>query len=144
LTGQGERKTGCFSPNSYSQAQILPEPGLPRCGRLHRWTRFGIVDEQQDPGRQPVGKEAGEPVVTHEIGNRTYIVANVDPLDVDGVRTVAVGAGLWLLAFVLLLPFYGRLQVTDRVWWLWTCLAGFGLGVLGWDYCRRRRKRRQD
>jgi hypothetical protein len=102
------------------------------------------VDEQQDPERQPVGKEADEPVVTHEIGNRTYIVANVDPLDVDGVRTVAVGAGLWLLAFVLLLPFYGRLQETDRVWWLWTCLAGFGLGVLGWDYCRRRRKRRQD
>jgi hypothetical protein len=83
-------------------------------------------------------------VKTHEIGRRTYIVANVDPLDLDGVRTVAVGAGLWLLAFVLLLPFYGRLQETDRVWWLWTCLAGFGLGVLGWDYCRRRRKARRE
>ena len=80
---------------------------------------------------------------THEIGNRTYIVADVDPLDVDGVRTVAVGACLWLVAFVLLLPFYGRLEENDRVWWLWTCLAGFGLGVLGWDYCRRRRKARR-
>ena len=29
----------------------------------------------------------------HEIGNRTYIVADVDPLDVDGVRTVEVGGG---------------------------------------------------
>jgi len=87
--------------------------------------------------------DGGEPVKTHEIGNRTYIVANVDPLDVDGTRTVAVGAGLWLVAFVLLLPFYGRLQENDRVWWLWTCLAGFGLGALGWDYCRRRRRRRQ-
>jgi len=28
------------------------------------------------------------------------------------------------------------------MWWLWTCLAGFGLGVWGWDYCRRRRNRR--
>ena len=26
-------------------------------------------------------------------------------------------------------------------WWLWTCLAGFGLGLFGLEYCRRRRKR---
>ena len=45
----------------------------------------------------------------HEIGNRTYIVAEVEPLDVDGVRTVEVGVGLWVLGFVALLPFYGRL-----------------------------------
>ncbi|CAN5212171.1 hypothetical protein BH18ACT9_BH18ACT9_11620 [soil metagenome] len=81
-------------------------------------------------------------VKTHEIGKRTYIVADVDPLDVDGVRTVTVGAGLWLLGFVLLLPFTGRLSETDRIWWLWTCLAGFGLGIIGWDHCRRRRRRR--
>ncbi len=79
---------------------------------------------------------------THEIGSRTYVVADVDPLDLDGVRTVAVGAGLWLVAFVGLIPFYGRLEETDREWWLWTCLAGFGLGVIGWDYCRRRRNNR--
>ena len=91
------------------------------------------------PGGDPTEPE----VATHEIGNRTYLIADVDPLDVDGVRTVAVGTVLWLVAFVLLLPFYGRLVETDRVWWLWTCLAGFGLGVLGWDYCRRRRNRRQ-
>jgi hypothetical protein len=83
-------------------------------------------------------------VTTHKFGRRTYIVADVDPLDVDGTRTVAVGTGLWLLGFVLLLPFSGRLAESDRGWWLWTCLAGFGLGVLGWDYCRRRRNRRQE
>ena len=81
---------------------------------------------------------------THEIGKRTYVVADVDPLDVDGVRTVAVGTGLWLLAFVLLLPFYGRLEESDRVWWLWTCVAGFGLGIIGWDYCRRRRRAKRE
>ena len=85
-----------------------------------------------------------EQPVVHEIRGRTYIVADVDPLDVDGVRTVAVGTALWLVAFVLLLPFAGRLADTDRVWWLWTCLAGFGLGVIGWDYCRRRRNRRHE
>jgi hypothetical protein len=84
-----------------------------------------------------------EGVKTHEIGNRTYIVADVDPLDVDGIRTVAVGSILFLVAFLLLLPFYGRLEETGKTWGLWTCLAGFGLGVIGWDYCRRRKRRRQ-
>jgi uncharacterized protein DUF2530 len=84
-----------------------------------------------------------EGVQTHEIGNRTYIVADVDPLDVDGIRTVAVGSILFLVAFLLLLPFYGRLEEDGKTWWLWTCLAGFGLGVIGWDYCRRRKRRRQ-
>ncbi|MDQ3615203.1 MAG: DUF2530 domain-containing protein [Actinomycetota bacterium] len=79
-----------------------------------------------------------------EIGRRTYIVAAVEPLDVDGSRTVALGAALWLVAFLLLLPFRARLEESGRAWWLWTCLAGFGLGVLGWDYCRRRRRRRQE
>ena len=93
---------------------------------------------------QPDDPEVFPPdVKTHAIGRRTYIVADVEPLDVDGVRTVAVGSVLWLVAFVLLLPFAGRLSDADRVWWLWTCLAGFGLGVIGWDYCRRRRNRRQ-
>jgi hypothetical protein len=47
------------------------------------------------------------------------------------------------VAFFLLLPFYGQLAENGRTWWLWTCLAGFGLGVIGWDYCRRRKRRRQ-
>jgi hypothetical protein len=88
-------------------------------------------------------EEPKEQVRTRTVAGRTYLVADVEPLDVDGTRTVAVGTGLWLLAFVLLLPFYGRLQQADRLWVLWTCVAGFGLGLLGWDYCRRRRKRRQ-
>ncbi len=87
----------------------------------------------QEPQEQPK---------THEIGKRTYVVADVDPLDVDGVRTVAVGTALWLVGFVMLLPFIGRLEEDGHLWWLWTCLAGFGLGLTGWDYCRRRRRAR--
>jgi hypothetical protein len=78
----------------------------------------------------------------HAIGSRTFFVADVEPLDVDGVRTVEVGTALWLVAFVALLPFYGRLQDAGRGWWLWTCLAGFGLGLFGLEYCRRRRRAR--
>lgn len=80
----------------------------------------------------------------HEIGNRTFIVADVEPLDVDGVRTVEVGVALWLLAFLALLPFYGRLEEAGNLWWLWTCLAGFGLGLFGLEYCRRRRRARAE
>ena len=78
----------------------------------------------------------------YEIGNRTYIVADVEPLDVDGVRTLAVGTALWAVGFVALLPFLGQLRDSGRGWWMWTCLAGFGLGILGWDFCRRRRTAR--
>ncbi|WP_435743419.1 DUF2530 domain-containing protein [Nocardioides sp. SYSU DS0663] len=79
----------------------------------------------------------------HEFGNRTYLVADVEPLDVDGVRTVEVGVALWLVGFLALLPFYGRLADEGRDWWLWTCLAGFGLGLFGVEYCRRRRRARE-
>jgi len=78
----------------------------------------------------------------HEIGNRTYLVADVEPLDLDGVRTVEVGVVLWLVAFVALLPFYGRLRDEGDAWWIWTCMAGFGLGLFGLEYCRRRRRAR--
>jgi hypothetical protein len=65
----------------------------------------------------------------------------VAPLDVDGTRTVAVGTALFAVAFVVLLPFRHRLEAAGHGWWLWTCLAGFGLGLVGWEYCRRRRRR---
>lgn len=80
----------------------------------------------------------------HEIGRRTFFVADVAPLDVDGVRTVEVGSALWLIAFLGLLPFYGRLEESGHLWWLWTCLAGFGLGLCGLEVCRRRRNAREE
>jgi len=80
-----------------------------------------------------------EQPMQHEIGNRTYLIAPVEPLDVDGVRTVQVGTGVFFLAFLALLPFYGRLEQSDRLWVLWMCLAGVGLGLLGAEYCKRRR-----
>jgi Protein of unknown function (DUF2530) len=82
--------------------------------------------------------------MAHEIGNRTYLVADVEPLDVDGVRTVQVGVALWVLGFVALLPFYGRLTDAGHGWMLWTCAAGSGLGLLGLEYCRRRKRARAD
>lgn len=64
------------------------------------------------------------------------------PLDTDGVRTIEIGTAVWLVAFLALLPFYGRLSDDGHTWWLWTCLAGTGLGAFGIEWCRRRRDRR--
>ena len=89
------------------------------------------------------GEQPTERAIGHSIGSRTYVVADVEPLDVNGVRTVEVGTALWLLAFVALLPFYGTLERSGRTWWLWTCLAGFGLGLVGLEYCRRQRAARR-
>ncbi len=80
----------------------------------------------------------------HEFGNRTYLIAPVEPLDVDGVRTLQVGTGLFLLAFIGLLPFYGRLQEDGDMWLLWMCLTGVGLGLLGTEHCKRRRRVRAE
>lgn len=76
----------------------------------------------------------------HEFRNKTYILADVEPLDVDGVRTVQVGTAAFFLGFLALLPFYGPLEEDGHTWWLWMCLAGMGLGLLGLEYCRRRRQ----
>ena len=65
--------------------------------------------------------------------------ASSAPLDVDGVRTVAVGTVLWAITFVVLALFRDDLDAQGVGWWLWTCLAGVGLGLLGLEYTRKRR-----
>jgi hypothetical protein len=80
----------------------------------------------------------------HEFRNKVYLIADVEPLDVDGVRTVEVGTAAFFVAFLALLPFHQRLEDDGRTWWLWMCLAGMGLGLFGIEYCRRRRRARQE
>jgi hypothetical protein len=41
-----------------------------------------------------------------------------------------------------MVPFYGRLRDAGDGWMLWTCAAGCGLGLLGLEYCRRRKRAR--
>jgi hypothetical protein len=65
----------------------------------------------------------------------------VEPVGNDGVRTVAVGTALWVIGFLVLLPFRDALAEHDADWWLWVCVAGAGLGLLGIAYCVRRRNR---
>ncbi|HEV7191881.1 MAG TPA: DUF2530 domain-containing protein [Jatrophihabitantaceae bacterium] len=54
-------------------------------------------------------------------------------------RIVATGTALWFIAFVALLPFYGWLGEHHHRVWLWTCLAGWILGLIGYSIMRRHR-----
>jgi MFS family permease len=55
-------------------------------------------------------------------------------------RIVAVGTGLFFVAFVALLPFYGWLGDHHHRSWLWTALAGWVLGIIGWTIMLRHRR----
>lgn len=84
--------------------------------------------------------DLGRPDITElEFGKTTHRVAVVEPLDVDGVRTMTVGTVIWGVIAIALLPFWGTLQDQGRTWWLWTAIAGLGLGLMGIEYCKRRR-----
>jgi hypothetical protein len=56
------------------------------------------------------------------------------------VRTVLLtGTALWFVAFVVLLPFWNWLGEHDHRIWLWTCLAGWLLGLVGLAIFRKHR-----
>ena len=60
------------------------------------------------------------------------------PVRVDVLRVVEIGVGLWVLALLLTLVI-PALHQDGRDWWPWTCVAGAGLGALGWTYIKRGR-----
>lgn len=62
----------------------------------------------------------------------------VEPDSDDGVRAVLVGLGLWAVAGVACLLGRDTLAQRDAQWWAWTCVIGFGLGLVGLGYVRRR------
>ena len=65
------------------------------------------------------------------------------PLPVPTRRIVEIGILGWVVALVvvLLVP---ALHEGDRDWWPWTCVAGIGLGGIGWAYLRRGRGNAKD
>lgn len=62
----------------------------------------------------------------------------VRPLDVDGVAAVAVGTAVWAVLAVAALLLRDRLAAAGHDWWLWVCVAGVGLGLLGLPLVIRR------
>jgi hypothetical protein len=62
-----------------------------------------------------------------------------EPLEANNVVTVTVGTIAWFALFVGQLPFYGWYSDHGHTWFIWTCLAGGCLGLVGLRYVRARR-----
>jgi hypothetical protein len=58
-------------------------------------------------------------------------------VQINSRRIILLGTALFAAGFLVLLPFYGWLGRNDHRIWLWTCLAGALLGVLGYAIMRR-------
>lgn len=69
--------------------------------------------------------------------------APVKPLDEDGVQVGVIGTLAWVVAAIVLLVRGVGGPGEVAVWWLWTCCAGVGVGVVGLAYCLGRRSRRR-
>ena len=78
---------------------------------------------------------------TAELGG--YIPPALPPVT-TGLWHIAVpGTLIWLAGFIVLLFFIPQLQANDAMIWLWTCLAGFVLGLMGLSvYALQRRAAR--
>ncbi|MFN2559764.1 MAG: DUF2530 domain-containing protein [Jatrophihabitans sp.] len=61
-------------------------------------------------------------------------------VQINARRIVAVGTLIWFVAFVALLPFWKWLGEHGHRIWLWTCLAGWVLGLLGLAVMVRHRR----
>lgn len=64
------------------------------------------------------------------------------PVVTDDRAAVLAGLVLWVIALAALLVFVGPLVEAGRVWWLWTCLVGIGLGLVTLVYVHRRTRHR--
>jgi hypothetical protein len=55
----------------------------------------------------------------------------VEPVQVDSQRIAIVGLAIFTVATIVLLPFYGWLGDHGHRIWLWTSIAGIGVGLFG-------------
>jgi hypothetical protein len=103
----------------------------------HRKPRGRSARTEQAPTEaEPGGLEAvGAAIAPADVGPE----AELTPLDHDGLIPIAVLTAAWAVAAIVLFFMRIDLAENDRTWWLWTCVAGFGLGLLGFAYSRRRR-----
>jgi hypothetical protein len=77
-------------------------------------------------------------MVMSSIGRIRMTRPSPPPRRTDDVRVVMIGTAAWAVGFLALLPFWGRLADAGRLWWLGACAFGFGLGLVGLAYVRRR------
>lgn len=71
-------------------------------------------------------------------GHHGFVQAPVRPLDEDGTTATLVGTALFTIAAVVMSCLGSRLDARGDGWWLWVCVVGALLGLIGYAYCRRR------
>jgi hypothetical protein len=81
---------------------------------------------------------AGRPAQHHRL-----VQAPVAPVDVDGIRVVAVGTVLFALAAVLTGLRRDQLAADGHADWFAICASGAGLGLVGLLYCWNRVRQRR-
>ncbi len=62
------------------------------------------------------------------------------PVKTDDRKPMLIGVALWLVALAALIFFIGPLTDAGNAWWLWTCVAGIALGLIGILYTNWRQK----
>ncbi|MGX7677799.1 DUF2530 domain-containing protein [Jatrophihabitans sp. DSM 45814] len=65
------------------------------------------------------------------------VPAHVEMLSVDARKVILAGTILFFVAFVALLPFWNWLGDHGHRVWLWTCLAGWLLGIAAFPLIRK-------
>jgi Protein of unknown function (DUF2530) len=65
------------------------------------------------------------------VGSVGYIPPALPPVTAGLWHIAVPGTVIWFVGFVVLLFFIPDLQAHDAMIWLWTCLAGFVLGLMG-------------
>ncbi len=61
-----------------------------------------------------------------------------EPVKTDDRKPMLIGILAWLVALAVMLVFIGPLTEAGNTWWLWTCVVGIALGLVGILYTNRR------
>jgi len=94
-------------------------------GRRRRADEPEGTPERDTSGRTAPRTRAGRP--------------KLEPMQINEAKVIWIGIGLWAAAFLILLPFRQSLTSDGHGWWLYTCLAGAGLGMVGLPMVGRRK-----
>jgi hypothetical protein len=63
------------------------------------------------------------------------------PLEANDRLVTAVVTAAWAVALIVVLVLRDSLPAAER-WWLWTCVAGLGMGIFGLWYVPRMKRAR--
>jgi len=77
-------------------------------------------------------------VETSRPGDRALI--QTPPVQMNTRRIVVVGTAIWFVAFVVLLICWHWTSDHHHRDWLWTCLAGWALGIVGYALMLKHRR----